>query len=53
MTRTAAFYTDRATARFEAGFTSKAAQQEALRDLNSAFELLLLILGSLGCPGCC
>lgn len=40
MARTASFYTDRATARFEAGFTSKAAQQEALRDLNSAFELL-------------
>ena len=40
MARTASFYIDRATARFEAGFTSKAAQQEALRDLNSAFELL-------------
>ena len=38
--RTPAFYIDRATARFEAGFTSKAAQKAALQDLNNAYELL-------------
>ena len=40
MTRTAAFYIDRANTAFEAGFASKAAKQAALGDLNRAYELL-------------
>lgn len=40
MARDSNFYIDRANARFEAGFTTIAAQKEALRDLASAHELL-------------
>lgn len=40
MTRTVAFYVDRATKAFEAGFTSKAGQKSAASDLNSAADLL-------------
>jgi hypothetical protein len=40
MARTASFYTDRALAAFNAGFTSKSAKQSALADLNSAYEII-------------
>ena len=47
MTRTAAFYTDRANTAFEAGFTSKAAKQAALGDITRAYELLRAEITSL------
>lgn len=40
MARTAEFYINRATAAFECGFTSKAAQKRVFDDLNRAFEML-------------
>lgn len=40
MARTVSFYTDAALAAFEAGFTSKSAKEEALKDLNRAADLL-------------
>lgn len=40
MSRTAAFYVDRANAAFAAGFPTKTAQQDAMSDLNRAYELL-------------
>lgn len=47
MTRTAAFYTDRANTAFEAGFASKAAKQAALGDITRAYELLRAEITSL------
>jgi len=40
MARTTEFYIERATKAFEAGFTSKAAQKEALSDVSRAYEIL-------------
>lgn len=40
MARNPEFYIDRANVRFEAGFNSLAAQKEAIRDVNAAYELL-------------
>jgi hypothetical protein len=40
MARTVEFYIDRANAMFEAGFTSKAGQRNALDDLNRAHDLM-------------
>lgn len=40
MTRTVATYVENANAKFEAGFTTKAAQKDALDDLNRAYAML-------------
>lgn len=40
MSRTVEFYLDRATAAFECGFTSKAAQKRVFEDLGRAYEML-------------
>lgn len=40
MAKTTEFYIERATKAFEAGFTSKAGQKEALSDVGRAYEIL-------------
>lgn len=40
MARTVEFYLERANSKFEAGFKTMATKQDALSDLNSAFDLL-------------
>ncbi len=39
MARTAAFYTDAALNAFNAGFTSKAGQKDAMQDINRAYDI--------------